>query len=41
MKAKITLTKEQVDKFVEIEEKQLRTKFEKDLVSLLYFLQVF
>ena len=34
MKAKITLTKEQVDKLVSIEEKQLRAKFEKDLESI-------
>ena len=34
MKAKITLTKEQVDELVSIEEKQLRAKFEKDLESI-------
>lgn len=34
MKAKITLTKEQVNQLVEIEEKQLRAKFEKDLESI-------
>lgn len=34
MKAKIELTKAQVDQLVGIEEKQLREKFEKDLASL-------
>lgn len=34
MKAKIELTKAQVDQLVGIEEKQLREKFEKDLASI-------
>jgi hypothetical protein len=34
MKTKIELTKEQVDKLVAVEEKQLRVKLEKDLASL-------
>jgi hypothetical protein len=34
MKTKIELTKEQVDKLVATEEKQLRLKLEKDLASL-------
>lgn len=34
MKAKIILTKEQVDELVSIEEKQLRAKFEKDLAAI-------
>ena len=34
MKAKLELTKEQVDKLVVIEEKQLREKFEKELASI-------
>lgn len=34
MKAKIELTKEQVDKLVSQDEKILRAKFEKDLASI-------
>jgi len=34
MKARLELTKEQVDKLVAIDEKQLRMKFEKDLASI-------
>lgn len=34
MKTKITLTNEQVDKLVAIDEKQLRAKFEKDLAII-------
>ena len=34
MKAKIALTQEQVNQLVEIEEKQLRTQFEKDLAAI-------
>lgn len=34
MKAKLELTKEQVDILVAAEEKQLKTKFEKDLVLI-------
>jgi hypothetical protein len=34
MKAKLELTKEQVDKLVLVEEKHLKEKFEKDLASI-------
>lgn len=34
MKAKLELTKEQVDQLVAVEEKQLKEKFEKDIASI-------